>query len=110
MKLATYLRFAATGWVAGVLALLILSFAWPSIFPGFVNYQHYDLTGPAPNLVLIVLIVLAAASLPAIVGGVVGGRIPKEGGQRQQLLVAALFGIILALPAGCFGLWLFSGY
>ena len=110
MKLATLVRCAVAGWLAGVLAMLILSFAWPSIFPGFVNYKHYDPTGAAPNLVLIVLTVLAVASLPAIIGGVIGGRIPKEGGSRQQLLMAAIFGIIFAIPIGCFGLWLFSGY
>jgi cation transporter-like permease len=77
--------------------------------PGFVHYNHYDPTGPAPNLVLIVGVILAAASLPAIIGGVVGGRISKEGGDRQQLILAAIFGIILAVPVGCFGLWLFSG-
>ena len=109
MKLAAVLRFAAIGWVAGVLALVLLSFVWPSVFPGFVNYRHYVSTGPAPNLVLFVLIVIAAASLPALIGGIVGGQIPKEGGSRQQLLMSAIFGIILALPIGCFGLWLFSG-
>ena len=109
MKLAALLRFAIAGWVAGVLALVLLSFLWPNILPGFVHYNHYDPTGPAPNLVLIVSVILAAASLPAIIGGVVGGRISKEGGSRQQLLMAAVFGIALALPVGCFGLWLFSG-
>ena len=109
MKLAAMLRFAAIGWVAGVLALVLLSFVWPSVFPGFVNYRHYVSTGPAPNLVLFVLIVIAAASLPALIGGIVGGQIPKEGGRRQQYLMSAIFGIILALPIGCFGLWLFSG-
>ncbi len=110
MKLAALLRYAVAGWVAGVLALLVLSLVWPSIFPGFVNYKHYDPTGPAPNLSLIVLTVMAAASLPAIIGGVVGGQIPKEGGRNQQILMAAIFGILLAAPCGCFGLWLFSGY
>lgn len=110
MKLAAILRFAATGWVAGALALVTLSFVWPAIFPGIVNYNHYYSTGAGPSLALIVLIDLAAASLPAIIGGIIGGQIPKEGGRTQQLLVAALFGIILALPCGCFGLWLFSGY
>jgi hypothetical protein len=109
VKLAALLRFAFTGWAAGVVALILISLVWPNVLPGFVNYKHYDPTGPAPNLVLIVAVILAAASLPAIVGGIVGGRIPKEGGDRQQLLVAALFGIILAVPIGCFGLWLFSG-
>ena len=109
MKVAALLRYALVGWVAGVLALILLSLLWPNVLPGFVHYNHYDPTGPAPNLVLIVGIILAAASLPAIIGGVVGGRIPKEGGDRQQLIMAAIFGIILALPLGCFGLWLFSG-
>lgn len=109
MKLAALLRFALVGWLAGVIALLLLSFVWPNFFPGFVNYNHYDPTGPQPNLVLIVLADLAAASLPAIIGGVIGGRVSKEGGDRQQLLLAAVFGIIFALPLGCFGLWLFSG-
>ncbi len=110
MKLSALVRSAAIGWVAGVLALLVLSFAWPSIFPGFVNYKHYAPDSPAPNLVLIVLTVMTAASLPAIIGGVVGARIPKEGGQKQQWLMAAIFGVLLATPCGCFGLWLFSGY
>lgn len=110
MKLAALVRFALTGWIAGVLSLVALSLVWPAFFPGFVNYQHYDPTSPAPNLTVIVLIDLAAASLPAIIGGVIGGRIPKEGGSRQQLLVAAILGIILAVPVGCFGLWLFSSY
>lgn len=110
MKLAEPLKFALSGWVAGVLALLLLSLVWPTLFPGFINYQHYVSSGPAPNLVLLVLIVIAAASIPALIGGIVGGQIPKEGGRRQQLLMAAIFGIILALPFGCFGLWLFSGY
>ena len=109
MKLRDLLQTAAAGWLAGVLGLVLLSIAWPSIFPGFVNFRHYVATGPAPNLVLIILIVLAAASLPAIIGGVIGGRIPKEGGSRQQLLMAAIFGVVLAAPCGCFGLWLFSG-
>jgi len=109
VKLAALLRFALVGWLAGVIALVLLSFVWPTIFPGFVHYNHYDPTGPQPNLVLIVLIDLAAASLPAIIGGAVGGRVPKEGGNRQQLLVAAIFGIMFALPCGIFGLWLFSG-
>ena len=110
MKVAALLRDAAAGWIAGVLGLVLVSFVWPSFFPGFVNYKHYDPAGPAPNLVAIVVTVLAAATLPALVGGVVGGRIPKEGGDRQQVLMAIIFGVIFALPIGCFGLWLFSGY
>lgn len=110
MKLAVLVRSAAAGWAAGALGLLLLSLAWPSIFPGFVNYKHYDPNGPAPNLAGIIVIVLAAASLPAIIGGIVGGRIPKEGGRREQYLMSAIFGMILAMPCGCFVLWLFSGY
>jgi len=96
--------------VAGELAVVTLGLLWPAIFPGIVNYNHYYDTGAGPSLMTVVLIDLAATSLPAIIGGIVGGRIPKEGGRTQQLLVAALFGIILAVPCGCFGLWLFSSY
>ena len=109
MKIASLLRFAAAGWLAGMLAIVLLSLVWPQFFPGFVNWKHYIPTGPAPNLVVFVLFVMAAASLPALIGGLVGGRIPKEGGQRQQLLLAAIFGIIFAVPCGCYGLWMFSG-
>jgi cation transporter-like permease len=109
VRVAALLRYAVVGWVAGTLALIVLSLVWPAVLPGFVHYNHYDPTGAAPNLVLIVGVILAVASLPAIVGGVIGGRIPKEGGSRQQLMMAAIFGIILTLPLGCFSLWLFSG-
>ncbi len=110
MKLTALLQSAAAGWAAGVLAMLVLSLVWPSFFPGFVNYRHYYPNSPAPNLTLIVLTNIVAASLPAIIGGVIGGRLPKEGGRRQQWLLAAIFGIILALPCSCFGLYMFSGY
>ena len=78
MKVAALLRFAFAGWAAGVLVLIFISLLWPNVMPGFVNYRHYDPTGPAPNLVLIVGVIMAAASLPAIVGGIIGGRISKE--------------------------------
>jgi hypothetical protein len=110
VKVVALLRSAVTGWVAGVLALLLLTAVWPSIFPGFVNYLHYDPAGPPPNIPLVVLTIIGVASLPAIIGGVVGGRLPKEGGNRQALLMAGIFGIILAVPVGCFGLYMFSGY
>jgi len=109
VKIVQLLRFAASGWLAGMLAVVLLSLVWPNFFPGFVNYKHYIPTGPAPNLIVFVVFVLVAASLPAIIGGVIGGRIPKEGGRSQQLLVAAIFGILFALPCGCYGLWTFSG-
>jgi len=110
MKLTALLRYALTGWVAGELALLLLSFVWPSIFPGFINYKHYYPNGPAPDLPLIVFVNVVVASLPAIIGGVIGGRLPKEGGRTQELIMAGIFGIILAVPVGCYGLYLFSGY
>src|SRR5258708_38402403 len=99
MKVAALLRFAFVGWVAGVLALILLSLVWPNVLPGFVHYNHYDPTGPAPNLVLIVAAILAAASLPAIIGGVIGGRISKEGAHRQQLIMAEVGRGFPASPA-----------
>jgi acid phosphatase family membrane protein YuiD len=46
----------------------------------------------------------------ALVGGLIGSRVPKEGGQTEQFIMAAIFGVILALPFACMGLWFFTGW
>lgn len=89
-------------------ATLLLGLAWPAAFPGIVNDSHYYGTGP--GLLLIILGTLLLASPSAAVGGLIGSRIPREGGRTEQMLAAGLTGIVLALPFGCLGLWLFSGY
>ncbi len=100
--------FAVAGWLAGVGAVLLLGLLWPAAFPGIINDSHYYGTGP--GLALIILGTLVLASPGAAVGGLIGSRLPREGGRTEQMLAAGLLGIILALPFGCLGLWFFSGY
>ena len=56
-----------------------------------------------------VVIMLAVASLPAVAGGLLGGRIPREGGQQDQIRMAAVCGALAAVPFACFILWSLTG-
>ena len=58
---------------------------------------------------LILAVILLIVSPAALVGGLVGGRLPKEGGQLGQLIMAAICGIIVAVPLSCAGFWV-SGW
>jgi hypothetical protein len=108
VKLTANLRFALTGWVAGVAATLGLGLLWPRLMPAFVNVEHYY--GAGPGLVTILAIVLLLASPGAAVGGLVGSRVPREGGRTEQQVAAAIAGILLAMPFACYGLWFFTGW
>ncbi len=102
------LSYALTGWVAGVGAALILGLAWPTIFPAIVRPEHYY--GDGPGLFQVLLIAIVFATPLALVGGVVGGRVSVEGGDRGQRLIAIIFGILFSLPLICFILWIFTGF
>ena len=108
MKIPRPLLYALTGWVANVGFTLGLGFLWPIIFPGIVNVEHYY--GAGPSLPVIIGMVILLASPAALIGGFVGSRLPIEGGQKTQMLTAAVFGILVAFPCGCWGLWVFSGW
>jgi len=55
------------------------------------------------------LLLVQVASLPALAGGLLGGRIPVEGGRVDQLRMAAACGILASLPFDCFVLWSLTG-
>lgn len=107
MKFRQHLLFALTGWLAGALTTLGCGLLGPMVFPGIMRVsQSY---GTAPSLPLILGNVLLLVSPTALLGGLIGGRLPKEGGPRDQILTALIFGSLMALPCACVGLWLFSG-
>jgi hypothetical protein len=108
MKIRQQLSFAFTGWIAGTSATLGLGLLWPSFFPAIVRVEHYY--GAGPGLTLILALVLIWASPAALAGGLIGSRLPREGGQREQMLIAAILGVLLALPFGCWGFWFFTGW
>ena len=45
-----------------------------------------------------------------LVGGLIGSRIPREGGQSEQFYMAGIMGIIFSLPFACMILWFFTGW
>ena len=108
MKLLQLLRFALIGWIAGLLCTLIIGLLWPAIFPGIIRPEDYTV-GPALSLPTSIVITMFITSLPALLGGLIGGNLPREGGRREQWFAAALGGIILTIPFGCFNFWLMSG-
>ena len=108
MKIPRALLFALTGWLVSVVAIIGIGLLWPTIFPAIVRTEHYY--GVGPNLPAILGLAIIFGSPAALVGGIIGSRIPKEGGQTEQLIMASIFGVILALPFACMGLWFFTGW
>jgi hypothetical protein len=101
-------RLAIRGWVAGALATLIMGLIWPLAFPAIVRINHYY--GAGPGLPVILLIMLVLVTPAALVGGLIGARVSREGGQSGQRMAAVLGGIIAAVPFGCGALWYFTGW
>jgi len=54
---------------------------------------------------IVLAIVLLIVSPAALVGGLIGGRMPREGGRGSQILLAVIMGIVLAMPFSCLGFW-----
>ena len=107
MQIRQHLLYAAAGWLAGASATLLCGIVGPAVFPGLVQAGHYP--NPIPALPLVVVVVLIVVSPLALLAGLVGGRLPSEGGRSEQILVAGVFGALIALPAACVGLWYFGG-
>jgi hypothetical protein len=108
MKIPRPLVFALTGWLVGAIAIVAIGFAWPSIFPAIVVVEHYY--GAGPGLLTIIGVSLLLASPGGLIGGLIGSRIPREGGQTEQLYMAGIVGIIFSLPFACMILWFFTGW
>jgi hypothetical protein len=99
MNLRQQVVFAFAGWLAGVGMLLAVAFV---IFPAVLGGTRFS--GSAAEL-LILGIVGVVASVAALLGGVIGGRVVSEGGYRGQIIMAALVGALLALPVSCVAFW-----
>jgi len=98
--------FLLTGWVACVAAILLLGVAWPSVFPSGQKLEVFY--GSAYGFPLVILTAIVIGTPAAIVGGLVGSRIPREGGEKEQFIAAAAGGILLALPFSCLVLYYLS--
>jgi hypothetical protein len=99
---------AITGWLAGIGATLVLGLAWPIFFPAIVRIEHYY--GAGPGLPMIIAMAVLVASPAAALGGLIGGAISVEGGDRGRRLVAIILGVVFSLPCAAWGFWFFTGY
>ena len=108
MKIIRYIAFALTGWIVGVIAILVIGAVWPSIFPAIIQNGHYYGAGPSLSAIIIMAILFATPA--ALVGGIIGSVIPKEGGKQEQYIMAGIISILLALPFSCLCLWFFTGW
>ena len=94
--------------MVGAIGAVGVTLYWPTIFPAIMENEHYY--GIGPSLSIIVGLVLVFVSPAALVGGLIGSRIPKEGGQNEQFMMAAIMGIVFSLPFACMVLWFFTGW
>ena len=108
MKIRKALTFALTGWLVGAILIVAIGFAWPSIFPAIVVVEHYY--GAGPSLLTIIVFSILLASPGGLIGGLIGSRIPREGGPTEQFYMAGIMGIIFSLPFACMILWFFTGW
>ena len=108
MKIPRALTFALTGWLVGAIFILFLGLVWPSIFPAIKIVEHYY--GSGPNLLTIIGLSILLASPGGLIGGLLGGRIPKEGGRTEQYIMAGIMGILFSVPFACMMLWFFTGW
>jgi len=103
MKISQMILSALTGWISGVAVLLGWSFLWPKIFP---------VTGRAsamPGYWKVLLFILVLVTPVGLAGSLIGGRLPKEGGRREQFLYAIIFGVMMTLVFGSCVFW-YSGW
>jgi hypothetical protein len=107
MRIRRHLLNAFTGWIAGAGATLLCGLMGLLAFPGLVRANHYAYA--IPGLPTVLGVVLLLVSPLALLGGLLGGRLPQEGGQSEQIGAALICGALIALPAACIGLWYFSG-
>lgn len=99
MKIVDHIVNALTGWIAGLAITVGFSFLYQVVFP------VEDRTGQGPGMLIALMIILLIITPIAIAGGVIGGRMPKEGGKLEQIKYAILFGAIFSIPFSCFLFW-----
>jgi hypothetical protein len=102
-KIVNHFLNALWGWIIGILTTLVLSFLWLNIIP------VVDRTGQGPGLPMVILILIEMVSPFSIIGGFLGGMIPKEGGRKDQAIYAAFLSAFLTTPVALFLFW-YTGF
>ena len=85
--------------------IVVVGLSWPSIFPAIVVVDILRCW-----TWLLTIIGFEYTASPVVWLWIVGSRIPREGGQTEQFIMAAIMGIIFSLPFACMVLWFFTGW
>ncbi len=99
MAFQHYLRFAGIGWLSGIFWIMFLAFV---ILPNTFGSSS-SLSTPADQLTLGLALLIITPE--ALLGGIIGGRIMREGGTTSQALMAAVIGAVFTIPVACISLW-----
>jgi hypothetical protein len=102
-KIVNHFLNALTGWIIGLLTTLVLSFLWLNVIPVM------DRTGQGPGLPMVIWVLMQMVSPFSIVGGFLGGMIPKEGGRKDQAIYASVLSAFLTTPVALFLFW-YTGF
>src|SRR4026208_401776 len=108
MMILRPLVFALTGWVVGAIATISVGLSWPEILPVVGVVENYY--GAGPGLFTIIGFGIILASPGGLVGGLIGSRIPREGGENEEFMMGGIMGIIFSLPFACKVRWFFTGW
>jgi hypothetical protein len=95
MTIRQNLVFALVGWVVGLCCILGIALI---IFPVFFGISKSIST--LPDLLAFLLVVVLVSPF-TLLGGLIGGRALKEGGRSGQIIMAAVVGVIAAVPLSC---------
>jgi hypothetical protein len=95
MTIRQNLLFALVGWAVGVCSVLGIALI---VFPVFFGISKSIRTLPDLLAFALVVVLVSPATL---LGGLIGGRALKEGGRSGQLIMAAVVGVMAAVPLSC---------
>ena len=102
-KILNHIINALTGWIIGIITTLVLGFIWLNVIP------VVDRTGHGPGLPAVLLFVIMRVSPFSVIGGFLGGMIPKEGGRKDQAFYASILGAFITTPVALFLFW-YTGF
>jgi hypothetical protein len=109
-KILDFLWNAITGWATGLLTTFVLGFIWLHVIPVADRViQGAGILGEIVYIARFVIFIVWIISPVSIIGGIIGGRIPREGSRTDQLAYAAIIGGALTTPVALFFLW-YTGF
>jgi hypothetical protein len=109
-KILNFLLIAITGWIVGIVTTFALGFMWLHVIPVKDRViQEAGILGEFLYIARFEVFVIDIISIVSIVGGIIGGLVPREGTRKDQLVYAAIISGALTTPVVLFLLW-YTGF